>query len=474
MGREPLTRKVMGRGPYEVFLGWRYLFRRRGGLGAPVATVLSLLGLLAGQLALFQFSQVKLGALLTVPSAIVLCFSAALNFFSMFTTVSIVSVALGVAALTVVLSVMSGFQTSFKQKVLGVNAHVLVMKYGRDFSEYRDVMKTASTMPHVTMVAPFTFDEMLLSSGRGTAGALVKGIDPTSASAVLDVGEHLEKGRLADLAAPAGEGPRPMFVGRELAKKLKVKVGDTLRLVIPNTDFQLGDQPSGAGDAATREFRVAGIFYAGFDEYDRRLAYVNLKDSQALLGGQDYVTGVELRVDDIDRAPALAKSLLDKLGGSPMRTLDWQELNHNLFTAVRTQKVVLVIFVTLIILVAALNIIAALTVLVIDKTREVAILKSMGLPPAGAARIFQVAGLSIGGIGTVMGLLLGLLLCAVVSRYGYALDPHVYLIDRLPIRVSPIELVYTVGVTLVICFVATLYPSVRASNLEPVDGLRYE
>jgi lipoprotein-releasing system permease protein len=193
-----------------------------------------------------------------------------------------------------------------------------------------------------------------------------------------------------------------------------------------------------------------------------------------LLGGQDYVTGVELRVDDIDLAPKLARGLVEKLGGPPLHTLDWQELNHNLFTAVRTQKIVLVIFVTLIILVAALNIIAALTVLVIDKTREVAILKSMGLPPAGAARIFQVAGLSIGAIGMVMGLGLGLLLCAVVSRYGYALDPHVYLIDKLPVRVSPIETLYTVGVTLLICFGATLYPSVRASSLEPVEGLRHE
>ena len=461
---------------YELFLGWRYLYRRRRGTAAAVATVLSFIGLVAGQLALFQFSQVRLGALLTVPSAIVFTFSLVLNFFSIFTTVSIVGVALGVAALTVVLSVTSGFQASFKQKVLGVNAHILVLKYGRDFAEYRDVMKTAASLPHVAAVAPFSFDEMLLSSGRATSGALVKGIDPKASGAVLDVGEKLEKGKLSDLDAPIDpkDPARPMLLGRELAKKLKVKIGDRLRLVVPTSDMQLGETPSGAGTTATREFRVAGIFYAGFDEYDRRLAYVGLKDAQALLGGEDYVTGVEMRLDEMDRAPAVSKELLNKLGGSPFRVIDWQELNHNLFTAVRTQKLVLVIFLTLIILVAAFNIIAALTMLVIDKTREIAILKSMGLPPGGASRIFQVAGLSIGLLGAALGLALGLLLCAVVSRFGYALDPHVYLIDELPVRVSYVELAYTVAVTMGICFLATVYPSARAAALQPVDGLRYE
>ncbi len=460
--------------PYELFLGWRYLYQRRRSTAALVATLVSLFGFGAGQLALFVFGWVKVGALLTVPSAIVLCFALVLNFFSIFTTVSIVGVALGVAALTVVLSVTSGFQTSFKQKVLGVNAHALVLKYGRDFSEYREVMKTAKEDPHILAVAPFSFDEMMLSSGRGTAGVLVKGIDPKTSGAVLDVGEKLEAGKLSDLDAPPDEGARPMLLGRELAKKLKVKVGDRLRLVVPSSDFQLGDQPSGAGTTASRDFKVAGIFYAGFDEYDRHLAYLNLRDTQALLGGNDYVTGVEMRVDDLDKAPAIAKRLLDKLGGTPFRVIDWQELNRNLFTAVRTQKLVLVICLTIIILVAAFNIVAALTMLVFDKTREIAILKSMGLSPGGAARIFQVAGLSIGAIGATLGLGLGLFLCMVVKRFGYALDPHVYLIDQLPVQVSAVEIAFTIGVTLVICFVVTIYPALKAAALEPVDGLRYE
>ncbi|MEO6954970.1 MAG: ABC transporter permease [Polyangia bacterium] len=464
----------MSSSSYELFLGWRYLYRRQAGRGAAIAAGGSFLGMVAGLVALFAFSQVKLGAALLVPSTIVFIFSAVLNFCSIFTTVSIVGVALGVAALTVVLSVMSGFQLSFKQKVLGVNAHVVVLKYGRDFSEWRDVLKSAASSPHVVAAAPFTFDEMLLSSGRGTSGALVKGIDPDSAGAVLDVADKLVQGKLSDLNAPqTDDHARPMLIGRELAKTLKVKVGDRLRVVVPN-DLVMGDQASGAGRTESREYRVVGIFYAGFDEYDRRLAYVALKDAQALLGGSDYVTGVEMRLDDLDRAPQVAAALFDKLGGSPYRVIDWQDLNHNLFSAVRTQKVVLIIMLTLIVVVAAFNIVAALTVLVVDKTREVAILKSMGLPPWGAARIFQVAGLTIGTVGALMGVGLGLLLCAIVARFGYALDPHVYLIDKLPVKISYIEMAYTTGVTMIICLLATIYPAYRAAALEPVAGLRWE
>jgi lipoprotein-releasing system permease protein len=371
---------------------------------------------------------------------------------------------------------MSGFQATFQKKVLGVNAHVLVMKYGRDFAEYRDVMRTCAQNPNVAAVAPFVFDEMLLSSGRATSGALVKGIDPELSGHVLDVGEHMVKGKLADLVAPADakDQAHPMLLGRELAKKLRVKVGDKLRLIVPSSDFMLGAQPSGAGDGASREFRVAGIFYAGFDEYDRRLAYVSLKDAQALLGEGDVVMGVEMRLRDVDAAPRTAKILLDTLGGSPFRVVDWEDLNHNLFTAVRTQKLFLGLFLTLIVLVAAFNIVAALSMLVVDKTREVAILKSMGLAPRGAMRIFLVSGLTIGVFGVVLGLALGLMMCVIVGRYGYALDPHVYLIDKLPVLISPLELVITVLATIGICFLATLYPSLRAASLQPVDGLRRE
>jgi lipoprotein-releasing system permease protein len=464
----------------ERFIGWRYLYRRRNSRAVRVLTLVFLLLAAATQVAFFAFGAVQLGAILTVPTVLLFLVFLLLNVFSVFTAVSIIGVILGVAALTVVLSVTNGFHMSFKNKVLGVNAHVLVLKYGLDFSEYRDVMDKAKKEPHVQAVSPFVFNEMMLARGPALSGVLIKGIDPVLSPRVLDVAERLTVGTVSDLSTPLppsdGGAPLPeMFIGKELQHKLKAKVGDRVRVVTPKADFDPSQwSPSGGAAPAMREFRVAGVFYSGFDEYDRRLAYVSLKEAQAFFQGGDVVTGVEMKVDDVDQAAQVAHHLSQTLGGAPYRVIDWQELNHNLFTALKMQKAALVVFLTLIIVVAAFNIVAALTMLVIDKTREIAILKSMGMRSTGVARVFQTAGLTIGIVGTVFGLLVGLLVCGVVERYGYALDPKVYLIDRLPVRVSGEELLLTAAITLAICFVATIYPSLKAATLRPVDGLRYE
>jgi lipoprotein-releasing system permease protein len=234
------------------------------------------------------------------------------------------------------------------------------------------------------------------------------------------------------------------------------------------------DFRAGGSTAKTRKFRVSGIFYSGFAEYDGRLVYVSMREAQDFLGAGDIVTGVEMKLRDVNRAADVARALDEQLGGDPFQVVDWRTLNHNLFSALVFQKVVLLVVLTLIIIVAAFNMVASLSMMVLDKVKEIAIMKSMGASAGGLARTFQVVGMTIGGIGTAAGLVVGLILCRVVSRYGYPLDPKVYLIDKLPIAVDPVEVTFVAVVAMLICFVATLYPALKASALHPVEGLRYE
>jgi lipoprotein-releasing system permease protein len=269
--------------------------------------------------------------------------------------------------------------------------------------------------------------------------------------------------------------PPPIIIGRELAHKLHAKAGDEVTLVLPNLNAAELKKGAAAKPPRTRKFVVRGIFYSGFDEYDRRLVYINIKEAQDFLDRPDSVMGVELKLRRVDRARAVARELEAKLVASGEYTvMDWRELNNNLFTALTLQKVALLVFLTLIIIVAAFNMVASLTMMVVDKTKEIAILKSMGASSLGIATLFQVVGMTIGAVGTAVGLATGLLLGDILARYGYPLDPKVYLIDKLPVQVNPLEVALVGGLTLVICFFATLYPALKASALRPVEGLRYE
>jgi lipoprotein-releasing system permease protein len=263
-------------------------------------------------------------------------------------------------------------------------------------------------------------------------------------------------------------------MGKELAHKLKVKVGDAVTVVVPLSNIDFDTWRAKASAPRTKKFRVKGIFYSGFDEYDRRLMYTSLRDTQDLVGRGDQVMGVELKVKDVDRASKIAKKLEAALGGPPYTVQDWYDLNHNLFTALNLQKLALVIILTLIIIVAAVNMVSALTMMVTDKTREIAIMKSMGATSSSVSRVFQFLGVAIGSVGTLIGVAIGLVTCYVVSAYGYHLDPKVYLIDRLPIEVRWFEVVLVSGITLAISLGATWAPAQAAAALRPVEGLRYD
>ena len=482
---------------YDTFIGWRYLLRRRRSRGVTIAT--AVLGIeaaaLTAMLLLGKFPPGSARPILLASgiaqALLLLTILVFLNFFSVFTSISMGAVAYGVAALTVTSSVTTGFQESFQSKVLGVNAHVIVLKYGLDFSEYRDVVKKAEKVGHVRAAAPFVFNEMMIAHGNALSGVLVKGIVPGQSERVLDVEHQIISGSVASLRPPATADPKgekpgardsagmpsampSIVLGKELARKLAAKVGDTVRVISPLGSLDPSLWAPDSKSPKMREFRVGGIFYSGFDEYDRRLVYLNLPEAQAFLESGDVVTGVEMVIDDIYQSKKVALSVEKALDGSPYRVLDWRELNHNLFTALLLQKFVLSLFLLFIVIVACLSIVATLSMLVVEKTREIAILKSLGMRSAGIGRVFQVCGVTIGLAGTAGGILLGLAMCALVGRYGYRLDPHVYLIDRLPVTVQPLELFFIGLVTVFLCFAATLIPSNRASSVPPVEGLRYE
>jgi lipoprotein-releasing system permease protein len=469
------------RGPYELAIGLRYLYRGQRSWTVPliVATLITLGAVAAvlasGKPSTFWVTIITAGALATVAFGL-------LRLFSVFTMVAVFGVVWGVAALTFVLGVTSGFQNEFQKKVLGVNAHVLVMKNDQNFQNYEDVAAMAMHLPGVVAVQPFTFDEMIVTRGHGDlSGVEVKGVDPRHVGDVLDLPTHMVDGNVDSLARPAtvGEGiPAQILpqaiIGRALAEKLKAKVGDVVTIVTPLSSIDEKTWQHTGKPPKTRKFRVGGIFYSGFEEYDRRLMYVNIKEAQDFLEKGKVVMGVEMKLADPGQAAHTADLLRARLGGEPWVVMDWHELNKNLFSGLKIQKLILTILLTLILIVAAFNLVSSLAMQVIDKTREIAILKSMGTPAGGVARIFIAVGIVIGTTGTILGVGLGLLECFLISRYGYPLDPKVYMIDRLPIQVNPSEVILVVVITFLICALATIYPAYRSSSLHPVDGLRAE
>ena len=542
---------------------------------------------------------------------------------SLITVISIVAVALGVAAFLCVRAITGGFQEAFRDKVLGVNAHVIVLKYGVDFEEYRDVMDRARAQPEVAGVGPFLIREMMLAKGDRLSGVLVKGVDPEGLLEVLDLREQIvdgtlvglrregaapplrpgsivggtssslrqwleqaaprsaddplglddagedplrgvdrdslidhvlsaegsildEEGRLPDSVArlatpePEAEGAAPaaprgapdyeplpeveavlspedveamlaggdeasplpdgpewdeafaeseaetdriaeegtdrlpgIIVGRTLARNLGLGVGDRVTLVSPLTGLDVSTLAPGSRAPQSVDFRVIAIFEAGFQEYDSRLVYTDLYEAQRFYQQGDSVTGVELRLHDLDRSRAVARRLERELGG-PFHTLDWAELNRNLFTALETQKIILSFVIATLIFVAAFTVIATLIMIVLEKKREIAILKAMGATDLSILLIFMVQGVVIGVVGTTLGLVVGGALVGALYYVHMPLDPKVYLIDHLPVVMNGWEFSVTVLVAMIICTFATVAPSWWAARMLPVEGLRYE
>ncbi|KAF1074316.1 lipoprotein-releasing ABC transporter permease subunit [Halodesulfovibrio sp. MK-HDV] len=390
------------------------------------------------------------------------------SFISVISIISVLGVALGVASLIVVLGVMNGFTKDLRDKILGVNAHVITMSAGGNMSGYTELTKEIEGVSGVTGATPFIYSELMASSPQGVKGIILRGVQPQSADKVLTIRNYMKDGGFPDLERKGLPG---IIIGKELAKRLGVGVGRRINLLSPS-----GKKTSQGFVPRVRNFRVVGIYKTGMWEYDSSLAFVTLDSARELLGwDNNAVTGLEVSVSDVNSADTVAKKITEKLGGYPFYARSWMDMNANLFAALKLEKTAMGVILTLIVLVGSFSIITTLVMLVMEKTRDIAVLMSMGATKKQIRRIFMLQGTIIGVVGTALGFALGLGVGELLKRYQFVQLPKgVYSLDKLPVIYDWKDLV-AIGVSaMVLCFIATLYPAKQAAKLEPADALRYE
>jgi lipoprotein-releasing system permease protein len=389
-------------------------------------------------------------------------------FISVISLISVLGVAVGVAAVVIALALMTGLQGELRDRILGSMSHIYVYKNNGGFEHYDDDVRKLREVPGVVGAAPAIMGKALVSTNREDAFITLKGIDPNLEPTVTDIRGAMRGGALADLV-PRSDTDRPgILLGKELAARLGVEVGDMVTLLTPQgTLSPMGVVPR------SRLARVAGIYSLGLLEYDSEFGFVSIDFARGLLS-KDQPDLVQLKVSDIYQAPAIAESLPRRLGPDYLAR-DWADLNQPLFSALWLEKMAISITIGLIIAVGALNIISSLVLLVMEKSRDIAILKTMGTSSARVMLIFMLQGSIIGLVGTAIGGTLGLALCWASDRYRLIQIPiDVYQISYVPFVVRPLDFAIVILSALLICFLSTLYPSRQASKLDPIQALRFE
>jgi len=391
------------------------------------------------------------------------------TFISVISFISISGVAIGVMALIIVLGVMTGFSDDLRNKILGAKSHLVISQHGVGIPNYRDIIKEVTTVDGVVSATPAIYNQVMLTSASNTVGSMIKGIDVASAPTVTNLGSIIKQGSLADLEKLSPAGLPGVILGKEQAMILGVICGDELKVISP-----FGTMTPGGMIPRSKRFEVVGIFDSGMYEYDSSLAYISLANAQQFFNQPDVATEIEVKVEDIYGVKQLSESIEERLGIA-YQVRDWMEMHKNLYAALKLEKMAMFVILILIILVAAFNIVGTLIMVVNDKYKDIAILKSMGARSFSIMKIFVLEGLIIGFIGTFLGIVGGVLLATLQNTYHIvALPPDVYYISHLLIKITPRDLILVIVSAISISLVATLYPSWQASKLDPAEALRYE
>ena len=390
------------------------------------------------------------------------------GFISVITAISILGIMIGVMALIVVLAVMNGFREDLMKKILGVNSHLLILSYKGGISDTERVIQEALEVDGVLSATAVVYSQVMIKNYGNISGAVLRGIDPATVGTVIDIGSMIRGGSV-DLLKDSGTDPPGIILGSQLSKQIGAVPGDTVTLVSPIGKLTpLGRVPSEG------QFKVKALFESGMYEYDSSMVYLSLPDAQDFLSLGDEVTVIELKVKDIDQSDTIGKNIQEKLG-YPYWTKDWKMMNRSLFSALKLEKATMFIILTMIVLVGALNIISSLVMMVMEKNRDIAILRTMGASPKSIMSIFIFQGLFVGLIGTLLGLMSGSFLCHILARYKFIkLPPDIYYISTLPVRMEWLDVISIVFAAVIISFLATIYPSWQASKVNPVEALRYE
>jgi len=382
------------------------------------------------------------------------------------TFLSIAGVSLGVMALVVVIAVMSGAETDFRKRILGLEPHILVMNYTGKFDTYSKILNDLNQNEQVKGASPILFAQAMIRSTHSFSGVMIRGIDPETGFSLVK-GFSSEQLKKSFNEKKQNTNLPGIILGQTLASSIGVIKGDKVILMSPNGFISpMGHLPS------MKRFIVAATFDSGMYEYDSSMAYVHLKEAQQLSNSKNQISAIGIWIDDVFKAKSIKESLTDLLK-SPFYLRDWMDINKSLFSALKLEKTAMFIILTLIILVAAFNIASALIMMVMEKTKDIAVLKAMGATNRTIRKIFIIQGMIIGFLGTFLGTLSGIVICFILKKYDFIQLPDAYPFSTLPVQLEYLDVLMISISAIIICFFSTLYPSYKASKMDPVEAIRY-